>query len=268
MMNTQKPMLPYCKYTFAFSCSLHYLDFMLICTFRLYYGFERVSFIFLVDFSSTVITFFISLSSFVISIEIPYLKQLIDFYASSLLSISFHFFQTSIFHSISPHFFSSNSTLRHNFLADLPRFCDSYIFHLTSRTLSFVWFDQIFQFIISPLSHFDFDHEGAVPIKLQSLIQLYQFINCFSWGNLAWDSYLSLWMWTRIDLMFKGLLFMFFQMWSWVDLTSELFCDSKSTSHCNFILWLHVILSWPHISQRGANVCNLKWSPRLWAPFI
>ena len=51
-------------------------------------------------------------------------------------------------------------------LGDLPWLCDPYIFHLTSRTLSLVQFDKIYQFAISPLSHFDFNHEGAVPIKL------------------------------------------------------------------------------------------------------
>ena len=59
-------------------------------------------------------------------------------------------------------------------LDDLPWFYDPYIFHLTSRTLSLVRFDQIYQFIVSPLFHFNFDHEGEIPIKLQSLIQLYQ----------------------------------------------------------------------------------------------
>ena len=60
-------------------------------------------------------------------------------------------------------------------IADLPWFYDPYIFHLTSRTLSLVLFDQIHQFLASPLSHFDFNHEGAVHIKLQSLIQFYEF---------------------------------------------------------------------------------------------
>jgi hypothetical protein len=44
-------------------------------------------------------------------------------------------------------------------------------------------------------------------------------------------------------------------LWSWVDLTTSFFdymCSRK----------------WSHISQRGANVCTLKWSPRLWAPLF
>ena len=48
---------------------------------------------------------------------------------------------------------------------DLPWLCDSYIFDLTSRNLSFVQLDQIYQFFVSPLSYFDFDHEGKVPIN-------------------------------------------------------------------------------------------------------
>ena len=63
----------------------------------------------------------ISLSSFMISIKIFYLKQLIDFGAFSflhqilfLLSISFHLFQNSIFYSLSSHFFFFNSALGHN----------------------------------------------------------------------------------------------------------------------------------------------------------
>ena len=59
-------------------------------------------------------------------------------------------------------------------LDDLPWFYDPYIFHLTSRTLSLFRFDQIYQFVVSSLSHIDFDQEGAIPIKLQSLVQLYQ----------------------------------------------------------------------------------------------
>ena len=44
-----------------------------------------------------------------------YLKQLIDFGAFSfLISISFHIFQTSIFHFLFPHLFSSKSPLGHN----------------------------------------------------------------------------------------------------------------------------------------------------------
>ena len=73
----------------------------------------------LINYSHVLI--FIYLSYFVISIKIFYLKQLIDFGAFSflrqilfLLSISFHLFQTSIFHLLSPHFFSSSSTLGHN----------------------------------------------------------------------------------------------------------------------------------------------------------
>ena len=57
-------------------------------------------------------------------------------------------------------------------LDNLPWFYDPYIFHHTLRTLSLVQFDQ---FVVSPLSHFDFDHEGTVLIKLQYLIQFYQF---------------------------------------------------------------------------------------------
>ena len=58
---------------------------------------------------------FISLSSFVISIKIFYLKQLIDFGAFSfLLFVSFYIFQTSIFHFLLPYLFSSNSPLGHN----------------------------------------------------------------------------------------------------------------------------------------------------------
>ena len=64
---------------------------------------------------------FISLSYFVISIKIFYLKQLIDFGAFSflrkilfLLSVSFCLFQMSIFHFFLPHFFSCNSPLGHN----------------------------------------------------------------------------------------------------------------------------------------------------------
>ena len=59
-------------------------------------------------------------------------------------------------------------------LDNLPWFCDPCIFHLMSKTLSLIWFDQIYQFVVSSLSHFDFDHEGAILIKLQSLIQFYQ----------------------------------------------------------------------------------------------
>ena len=99
------------------------LDFMVICIFRLHHEFEGV----FVHLSCGIlincghVLIFISLSSFMISIKIFYLKQLIGFGAFSFLrkilflffSFSFHFFQTSIFHSLSPHFFSSNSTLGH-----------------------------------------------------------------------------------------------------------------------------------------------------------
>jgi hypothetical protein len=61
------------------------------------------------------ILIFISLFSFVISIEISILNSWLIFGAFSfLISISFHIFQTSIFHFLFPHFFSSKSPLGHN----------------------------------------------------------------------------------------------------------------------------------------------------------
>ena len=68
-------------------------------------------------------------------------------------------------------------------LDDLPWLCDPYIFYLTSRTLSLVQFDQFDQFVVSPLSHFNFNHEGVVLIKLQSLIHLYQFYQFLCLGQ-------------------------------------------------------------------------------------
>ena len=99
------------------------LDFMLTYIFRMHYEFERVfphlSCGLLINYDHSLI--FILLSYFVILIKIFYLKHLIDFgeffflrQILFLLSITFHLFQTSIFHSLSPHFFSSNSTLGHN----------------------------------------------------------------------------------------------------------------------------------------------------------
>ena len=64
-------------------------------------------------------------------------------------------------------------------------------------------------------------------------------------------------------------LFVFFVlMCSRINHTSGLFCDPELTSHFNFFLWIHVFPNWSPISQRGENVCTLKWSPRLWAPII
>ena len=96
------------------------------------------------------------------------------------------------------------------------------------------------------------------------LIQISSMSSC----SIFWDLYLLLCAWSRIDLMFKGLLFVFVWIWSRIDLISELSCDPRSISYCNFILWPHVFPNRSHISQRGANVCTQKWSPRLWAPFI
>ena len=132
-------------------------------------------------------------------------------------------------------------------LDDLPWFFDPYIFHLISRTLSLVWFDQIYHFVLSPQSYFGFDHDEEILIKPQSLIRFINFILNF----------------------FKSKFIVFFVlMCSRIDHTSRLFCDPKSTSHFNFFLWLHVFPSRPHISQRGENICTIKWSPRLWAPII
>ena len=121
----------------------------------------------------------------------------------------------------------------------------------------------------SPLSDFDFDSEGAVFTVFSSPISWFSWFRHLLWAfSQAWDSYLLLWMWSRIDLMFKGLCLCFVWIWSRIDLISELFCDPKSTSHFNFFLWLHVFPNRSHISQRGENLCTLKWSPRLWAPII
>ena len=121
----------------------------------------------------------------------------------------------------------------------------------------------------SPLSDFDFDSEGAVFTGFSSPISWFSWFRHLLWAfSQAWDSYLLLWIWSRIDLMFKGLCLCFVRIWSRIDLISELFCDPKSTLHFNFFLWLHVFPNWSHISQRGENVCTLKWSPRLWAPII
>ena len=61
------------------------------------------------------ILIFISLFSFVISIEISILNSWLIFGAFSfLISFSFHIFQTSIFHFLFPHFFSFKSPLGHN----------------------------------------------------------------------------------------------------------------------------------------------------------
>ena len=112
---------------YSFSIASTSLHFHVACIVRLHvnlhYEFERVflpiSCGFLINCGHVLI--FICLSSFEISIKIFYLKQLIDFEAFSflrqilfLLSISFHLFQISIFHSLSPHFFYSTSTLGHN----------------------------------------------------------------------------------------------------------------------------------------------------------
>ena len=115
--------LLYCKYTFTFSCSLHCqtsCQFAFLGCIMILRGFSlHLSCRLLINCDHILI--FIFLSSFMISIKIFYLKQLIDFGAFSflrkilfLLSISFHFFQLSIFqisilHSHSPQFFSPNS---------------------------------------------------------------------------------------------------------------------------------------------------------------
>ena len=132
------------------------------------------------------------------------------------------------------------------------------------------WFDPILiNSLFSSLPDFNFNSEGAVPMGFLSLISWCSWFRHLLWAfALIWDSYLLLWMWSRIDLMFKGLCLCFVRIWSRIDLISELFCDPKSISHFNFILWLHVFPNRSHISQRGANVCTQKWSPRLWAPFI
>jgi len=139
-------------------------------------------------------------------------------------------------------------------LDDLPWFCDPYIFYLTSRTLSLVRFDQIYQKKNSPLSHFNFDHEGAVPIKLQSLIQLYQFYQLLYLGSIVFFKTKLLSNLYSLSLCVPKLIM------------SGLFCDPKLISQ------LHSLTTcsqkWSHISQRGENVCTLKWSPRLWAPII
>ena len=130
-------------------------------------------------------------------------------------------------------------------LDDLLWFCDSYIFYLTSRTLSFVQFDQIYQFAVSPLSHFDFDHEGAVPINFN-----------------PWFNFIK----KNLTFLSQNLFVFFVLMFFWIDHTFGLFSDPKSISRFNFFLWLHVIPNWSHISQRRENVCTLKWLPKLWAP--
>ena len=174
-----------------------------------------------------------------------YLKQLIDFGAFSfLISISFHIFQTYIFHFLFPHFFSSKSPLGHN-ISCLMIYLGSVIL------ISFILYQELYllfdlikviKFPVSPLSHFDFDHEGAVIIN---------FNPWFSFINLS-STFSS-----------QDLFAFFVLMCSQVDHTSSLVCDPKSISHFNFFLWLHVFPSRPHISQRGANVCTLKWLPRL-----
>ena len=109
--------LLFCKYTFAFSCSLHYqtsCQFAFLGCIMSLRGFSLYLYCGLLINCGHVLIF-ISLSSFMISIKIFYLKQLIDFGAFSfLLSISFHIFQNSIFHFLFFHFFSSKSSLGHN----------------------------------------------------------------------------------------------------------------------------------------------------------
>ena len=106
---------------------------------------------------------FISLSSFVISIEISILNSWLILghflFLFLFLSISSKLLSSIFFF---PHFFSSKSPLGHN-ISCLMIYLGSVI--LISRTLSFVRFDQIYQFFISPLYYFDFDFDSILSIS-------------------------------------------------------------------------------------------------------
>ena len=141
-------------------------------------------------------------------------------------------------------------------LDDLPWLYDSYIFHLTSRTLSLIQFDQIYQFGVSPLFHFNFNHEEAIPIKLQSLIQLYQYLFHLGQPCLCQDK-IIIKIFILCPDVFLSWPYICVVLWSQIDLTLQLH---------SLIICVPKMIT--HISQRGANVCTLKWSPRLWAPIL
>ena len=154
---------------------------MLVCICRLHYEFERVfpsSFLWTFNqlwscFDLHFLIFFRDLN------RNFYLKQLIDFGAFSfLISISFHIFQTYIFHFLFPHFFSSKSPLGHN-ISCLMIYLGSVIL------ISFILYQELYllfdlikviKFPVSPLSHFDFDHEGAVIINFNPWFSFINFI--------------------------------------------------------------------------------------------
>ena len=113
-------------------------DFMLVCIFGFHYEFERVfPSSFLWTFNQLWSCFDLHFFIFIHNLNQNfYLKQLIDFGVLYFLQkFSFHIFQTSIFHFLLPHFFSSNSPLGHN-ISCLMIYLDSVI--LISFTLSFV----------------------------------------------------------------------------------------------------------------------------------
>ncbi len=76
-----------------------------------------------------------------------------------------------------------------------------------------------------------------------------------AWGNIVFFKIKFVINFVSFVRMCSWVVHVWVVLWSWVDLTTSLFdymCSRK----------------WSHISQRGANVCTLKWSPRLWAPLF
>ena len=92
----------------------------------------------------------ISLSSFVISIKISILNNWLILghsisyeKISFLLSVSFHIFQTSIFHFLFPHFFSSKSPLRHNISCLMIYLCSMILISFILHQEPYLLFDLI-----------------------------------------------------------------------------------------------------------------------------
>ena len=163
------------------------------------------------------ILIFISLSSFVISNEIFYLKQLIDFGTFSfLLSISFHIFQNSISHFLLPHFFSSfNSPLGHN-ISCLMIYLDYVIL------ISFILHQELY--LLFNLIKF-----------INLLFLLYLILISIMTGQYLSTSILDSVLSNLSSNFLSQNLFVFFVlMFSQIDHTSRLFCDPKSIPHFNF----------------------------------
>ena len=137
-------------------------------------------------------------------------------------------------------------------LDDIPWFCDPYIFYLTSRTLSLVWFDQIFNllflfYLISILIT-----RGQYLSNSNPWFIFINPINFSAWGNLAWDSYLG-----YVNHLFIGVLTLSFSInlfLSW--------CVLIYRSHTWVVLWSQIDLT---LQLHSLTTCvPIKLTHYLW----